>query len=248
MPDEPQINDLVDRSNMIFVGTVQRLAATTVPSYTVTSHTVVLRVNRVFRMPQAVGNLTGERITIELSVGPGIRPGEGAIFFANPLIYAASIVVEETGRVALPVDQAARQARIAEVLDALRRQPERQLSSRAATADVVVTGRVVSVRKVPRPPNQPPGEHDADWREAVVEVQSVESGLPLKQVVVFFPGSDDVRWYAAPKFRVGQEGVWILHQNTFQDVPTPGYTALHPSDFQPKPRLNRIRAIIQGRR
>jgi hypothetical protein len=248
MANGPQISDLADRSKIVFIGTVQRLAATTVPSHLVTSHTVIVNVNRVFRAPQAVGNLAGARITVELTGGPGVRTGERAIFFSNPLIYAVSMVVEETGRVALPADQAARQARIAEVVDAIQRQPDREIWNRAATADAVVTGKVVSVQKVPRPPNQPLGEHDADWRQAVVEVQSVESGLPVKQVVVLFPGSDDVRWYGAPKFRVGQEGVWILHQNTFQDLPTPGYTALHPSDFHRKPQLNKIRAIIQGRR
>ena len=247
MANGPQISDLADRSKIVFIGTVQRLGATTVPSQTVTSHTVIVRVNRVFRAPKAVGNLTGEHITVELTGGPGVRLGQQAIFFTNPLIYAVSIVVEETGRVGLPAGQGPRQARITEVANAIRRHPERQILSRAATADVVVTGKVVSVRNVPRPQNQPISEHDPGWKQAVIDVQSVESGLPMKQVVVLFPGSTDVSWYTSPKFSVGQEGVWILHQNSFPGLP-PGYTALHPTDFHPKPRVNQIRAIIQGRR
>jgi hypothetical protein len=247
MATETQISDLVDRSKIIFLGTVRRLSASTVPSHTVTSHTVIVQVNRVFRAPQAIGNLSGERVTVELTGGPGVRPGNQAVFFTNPLIYAASIVVAETGRVVIPADLASRQARVAEVANAIRRQPERQILSRAATADVVISGRVVSIRNVPRPPNQPISEHDPGWKEAVIDVQSVEAGLPMKRVSVLFPGSTDVSWYAAPKFSVGQEGVWILHQHTLPGLP-PGYTALHPSDFHPKPRVNQIRALMQGRR
>jgi hypothetical protein len=248
MATEPQISDLVDRSKVVFIGTVLRLGASTVPTYSVTSHTVIVNVNRVFKVISALGDLTRQRITVELTGGPGVVPGQRAIFFVNPLVYADSIVVEEVGRVQITDDSADRQQHIAEVTDAIQRHPDRLVRNRLATADVVVTGKVAFVRKTPRPPNQPRGEHDPDWREAVIDVQAVESGLPMKQIVVLFPGSDDRRWHTAPKFRVGQEGVWILHQHTIPDVPTLGYTALNPSDFHPKPSRNRIRAIIQGRR
>lgn len=54
-------------------------------------------------------------------------------------------------------------------------------------------------------------EHDPIWHEAVVDVESVEKGqAPRKQVVVRFPGSNDVRWRNHPKFKPGQQGVFLL--------------------------------------
>ena len=248
MATEPQIGTLVDQSRITFIGTVLQLGASTVPTHTVTSHSVIVYVNRVLRIPPALGNIVGQRITVELTGGPGVVPRQRVIFFANGLVYADSLVVEEVGRVDVPADSAARQARIAEIMDAIQRHPDRVVRKRLATADVVVTGKVVAVRRLPRPLSHRVSEHDPDWHEAVVNVQAVESGLPMKQVAVLFPESRDVRWHTAPKFRVGQEGVWILHQHSLQNVPTPGYTALHPSDFHAKPNRSRIQAIIQGRR
>jgi hypothetical protein len=55
-------------------------------------------------------------------------------------------------------------------------------------------------------------EHDPLWHEAVVNVESVEKGSTRqKQVVVRFPGSNDVRWRNDPKFRPGQQGVFLLN-------------------------------------
>jgi hypothetical protein len=54
-------------------------------------------------------------------------------------------------------------------------------------------------------------EHDPIWQEALVHVESVEKGSTGgKQVVVRFPGSNDVRWRNHPKLRPGQQGVFLL--------------------------------------
>jgi hypothetical protein len=56
-----------------------------------------------------------------------------------------------------------------------------------------------------------------------------------------------VRWRQVPKFSVGQEGVFILQRHRIKELKTPGYLALDPLDFQPKPRRDHIRALIQRR-
>jgi hypothetical protein len=67
-------------------------------------------------------------------------------------------------------------------------------------------------------PGPPPwrriSEHDPLWQEAVVHVESVEKGATnQKQVVVRFPGSNDVAWRNHPKFRPGQQGVFLLNRS-----------------------------------
>jgi hypothetical protein len=88
-------------------------------------------------------------------------------------------------------------------------------------------------------------EHDPFWREAVVEVQNVHKGSTGKnQVVLRFPSSTDVRWYHAPKFHAGQQGVFSLRPDQVSGHvalglaaasfgPAPAFTCLHSADFQP---------------
>ncbi|HEX5758167.1 MAG TPA: hypothetical protein VF121_03140 [Thermoanaerobaculia bacterium] len=157
------------------------------------------------------------------------------------------------------------------------------IADRVASADVVVRGRVTAVRvaseerPAPRtstrrgvtaaateaPRRKPITEHDPQWREAEIEVDEVEKGgTGKKKVVVRFPGSDDVRWYKAPKFQPGQEGVFILQKAAGEPAARAAtrrgravaaaaetaagadtFTALDPDDFQPSERAPEIRAL-----
>jgi hypothetical protein len=246
MATDSQIDDLVERSKIIFIGAVERLASTTIPTHPHSSSTVVVRVSRALHAPPVLGDLTGQRVTVELSGGPGVRVGQQAIFFTNGLVYGDSIVVEEAGRVAFPPDRAGQQAQIAAIAQAIKSLPDKHILQRAQAADLVVTGKVVSIKPADTAPG-PISEHDPDWREALLNVESVESGLPMKQLVFFFPASRDVHWRNVPKFTVGQEGVFILRRQQIKELRTPGYIVLHPLDFHPKARRDHIRALIQRR-
>jgi hypothetical protein len=244
MATDSQIDDLVERSKIIFIGSVERLASTTIPTHPQSSSTVVVRVSRLLHAPPALGDLAGQRVTVELTGGPGLRTGQRAIFFTNGVVYGDSIVVEEAGRLDLLPDPAGQQAQLAAIAAAVKGLPDRHTQMRLQAADVVVSGKIISVRPAARV-RGPISEHDADWREAVLDVATVENGLPMKQLVLFFPASRDVRWRHVPKFSVGQEGVFILQRHQIPELKTPGYVALHPLDFQPKPRRDHIRALIQ---
>jgi hypothetical protein len=102
-------------------------------------------------------------------------------------------------------------------------------------------------------------EHDPLWQEAVVEVTGTEKGGPAKQIVVRFPSSRDVRWYKAPKFTPGQEGVFILRKSTKDAVPGAAkalaagrarvgpevYSVEHSADFQPMHRAESIKTLLK---
>jgi hypothetical protein len=114
-------------------------------------------------------------------------------------------------------------------------------------------------------PGGPVSEHDPDWREAVVEVNEVHKGsAKKKQIVVRFPASTDVMWYAAPKFHPGQQGYFMLHKEEAQTskpkrakksvgksaaIMEAGtkevYTALNPADFLPYNQPGGIKTIIE---
>jgi hypothetical protein len=137
---------------------------------------------------------------------------------------------------------------------------QRRARERMAQAEVVVAGLVESVQLpsaalkaatravlAPRPPSPPVSEHDPEWREAVVRVERVHKGAHGGgRVVVRFAASQDVRWFRAPKFQAGQQGVFALHGPDEEQAPRPAraarglapakgraYTAVDPADVQP---------------
>jgi hypothetical protein len=146
----------------------------------------------------------------------------------------------------------------------------RDLQSRLSEAELVVTGRVASVQ-APVPPTTPVAltaaegqlggvprvnEHDPIWREAVIEVNSVEKGAQNpKQVAVLFPASDDVLWHDVPKLEPGHEGVFILHRPAESaaaaaagfavEADRPIYTVANPLDVRPSDQLGHVKQLIE---
>src|SRR6266403_1064435 len=99
-------------------------------------------------------------------------------------------------------------------------------------------------------------EHDPDWHEAVVEVQSVLKGGQVKgnKVVVRFPGRNDVAWVHSPKFEKNQQGIFCLNRDQATGVPTEKvggrqvavYTCLGHGDSLPMSDAPRVRALLKN--
>jgi len=119
-----------------------------------------------------------------------------------------------------------------------------------------VVGRVEAVRPATlaaaRGRPGPVTEHDADWQEAVIQVESAIKGAkPGDRVVVRFPASLDVAWHGVPKFSKGQEGTFLLNPDSLSGSPkaTMGgaqvnaYVALTSQDVLPKQAAQRIRSL-----
>jgi len=97
-------------------------------------------------------------------------------------------------------------------------------------------------------------EHDAQWQEAIIQVQDGIKGAQAgEQVVVRFPTSLDVAWVGTPRFTVGQEGTFVLHKDSTTGSPNamlagrsvPAYTALHKVDVLSRQDATRVRALIR---
>ena len=294
---------LARQARFVFVGTVQKLRAANVAEVDDKARTVVVRVDRVEKGPESMAAYVGRDITVKLAPRETVRAGEQARFYTNGWLFAETLAVESVGHEAVVPAGAPRGRGVAAAArpgDARRtvlaasistaeatsepaaRLKAAAIADRVASADVVVRGRVTSVRvaaeerPAPRtgartrgvaaaateaPRRKPITEHDPQWREAEIEVDAVEKGgTAKKKVVVRFPGSDDVRWYKAPKFQPGQEGVFIL-QKAAGETAAPAarrrgavaaaetaagpdtFTALDPDDFQPSERAPEIRAL-----
>lgn len=280
MPAHPTEEELVKRARFIFQGVVKKLKASTMSEIEDTSKTIIVRVDEIIQAPEALAGYVGQDITVKLSGGEKVKQGERAVFYTNGWMFGETIAVESIGHRAVEATPFALSATRGG--GPARTLTERDLQKRIATADVVVTGKVTSIRlpadaKTGRPSKarrtrsaegehtrrRPISEHEPEWVEAVVEVTGVEKGSHQKrEIVIRFPSSDDVRWYKAPKFKPGQEGVFILHKTQKPDQPatrrvaatvtgeeaetTEAYTALHPEDFQPLQQHAEIKTLIKA--
>jgi hypothetical protein len=130
--------------------------------------------------------------------------------------------------------------------DAAQKAADSELAQRLAQAEAVISGEVVSVARLAP---QRPGirsEHDPDWWQAMVQVESVEKGdVSTKTISVLFANSRDIAWYKSPKLKQGDRGIWLLHNRDISGRPVPGLAVTDSLDSQPPSELARIRLLLQ---
>jgi hypothetical protein len=235
---QPALDDLVRQSSFIFQGVIIQPGATSTPEVSVSPSTVVVKVSQVFQAPKAITGLVGREITVLMKSPAGLKRGDQAVFFAQGWMAGEGIALQEVGR--LPGRASADLPK--RVAAARRAMADQDLRARVSSAQVVVVGKISRI--APMPPSDAQtgvSEHDPQWQEAILQVSTVLKGdRSLKEVVVLMPGTLDVAWIAAPRFKPGQEGIWILQRHP----EVAGYTALDPLDVQPLNQLARIRGLL----
>jgi hypothetical protein len=128
---------------------------------------------------------------------------------------------------------------------------ETGLKARIVGADLVILGQVRSLQPGPKAPHL--SEHNADWQDAVVDVESFIKGATRpKIVVVRFPASTDIAWFRSPKLQRGERHVFILRRDTTSEtasvdgVSRPVYTALDPQDVLSENDMDRVLAAASA--
>jgi len=252
--------ELLKKSSIVFVGTVERVGAVSFSGVPVSPRTVVVRVDAVLEKPASVSLAPGDRATVEVQDSALFRGGTQATFYADGWIFGEGVAVREVGHEPSPVAMrtAAPGQNASEVSQTRKQLSDDELRARIQAADMVMVGRVLSVRQATlaaagdRPPRIT--EHDPTWQEAVIRVVSGLKGVQADQeVVVRFPGSLDVAWHGAPKFKVGQEGTFLLQKDRVTGTPkamlagasVDAYTALDAKDALPTDQADRVRRLTR---
>ena len=237
-------------AQFVFRGTVLQRGTATMAEVEVSDDTVVVRVDEVLHGVDLLHDFAGQAITVQLSTGQAVTEQEDYIFHTNGWLFGASIAVVAVA--VEPVgDETTQQLRAA-----VSAAPAERAKARAANAEMVVAGQVTQVTQVARPPGAPISEHEPEWQEAVVRVHHVARGRRGRRpasVTIRFAASRDVRWARAPKFGVGQEGVWMLGDKTREgsalraaaDVPRDQYLVVEPEDFYSKEAAARVLSQIE---
>ena len=261
-------DDLTNKARFIFQGVVTKVLGASKDK--AEEQSVVVKVDSVVRAPSMLTGSAGNSVTVLLAPGEKIAGGEHAVFYTNPASWGDTVSVRSLGHTAAAPEAAGHR-----MMAAAKPLHDQHLEDQVQAADLVLTGTVSAVRLPPEQTpsahvmaaksglTQPPqriSEHDPLWREAVIDVHDVHKGNARKQVVIRFPGSTDVRWHKAPKFRPGQQGVWLLHKKDVAPSPgmraamvkaagpavTEAYTALNPADFQPIDQVESIKTLIKA--
>jgi hypothetical protein len=240
-----QADRLLADSKFVFRGTVLKAGGTTMPdSIPASEGTAVVKVDEVLVAPDTLGDFAGREVTVLLLKPRSVKAGESAVFYTNGAVYGRSLAVREVGRTkAEGSDFMALRERLSE---AKQRASDLALAERLEQAEVVVSGTVTVVRTPRAEPRQTHiSEHEPEWREAVVRVDSVLKGASVQQreVIVLYPTSTDIMWYRAPRFVKGQQGIFILRKQVKPELRLNGFTALDPLDFQPAQQLERIKRL-----
>jgi hypothetical protein len=266
MPATTPPTDPKQQAKFVFQGTVQKMKAANLKEVAAADDIAIVRVDKILHAPEPLRGFAGEEITVQVAPDQPVKAGQTYIFYTNGWIFGANLAVRSVAQEAATATGVA--ALQSHPQDPVRSLKTREALAQAAAADLIVTGRVSAVR-LPAGESQARAtamasgrtserisEHAPVWQEAVIDVDAVhKGGAKPKQVVVRFPSSTDVRWYKAPKFHAGQEGVFLLHKEQLAGGPAalaaasigPGeYTALDPADVQPLEELPRIKLAVGG--
>jgi hypothetical protein len=253
-----QVAKLAHKAAFVFVGKVLKLKAATMDGLAA-DNTAVVQVERVLSAPEIFRAIVGHELTVRVGKAAAksveLTRGARKTFFANGWIFGASLAVDLVG-VSDEIDADVMSTMVNAAHSAVK---DATLRARLDSAEIGVAGTVTKVVRS-APTTTRISEHDPDWHEATVDVDEVVKGKKgVKQVTVLFPQSDDTRWHTVRKYKVGQQGVFILQgQSKASREGVPGkqqaavpegadlFTTLHPSDFLPLHELERVRAIARG--
>ena len=236
-----QVEALVRTSHIIFVGRVEKLRAANLKVVSPTESTVLVKVEEPLDVPPSVASLKGEQVTV-LVVRPGeVKPGDRIAFFTNGLIFGEHLEVKEVGHIPGPADTSELRKQILAVRGQM---SEERVKARVEGAALIITGKVLEVKSLGRVGGI--SEHEPDYAEAVVQVESVQKGTERgRTVAVTFPQSTDERWLLSPKFKQGESGIWLLRHQENTGLPPSAWFALSPLDFQPLGQQDTIRKLLR---
>jgi len=244
---------MLKRANIVFVGTVSRVGAAAMPAVTAGPRILVVKVEDVLTKPKQLRLGAGDSVTVE-GLDTTLHDGDRATFYTTGWIFGPSVAVREVGHETMPA-QLSLSARRDSFRQLEQQVTDSTLAERVRGADMIVAGRVESIQKatLAPQPHRRITEHDADWQEAVITVDSMLKGPASARVVVRFPASLDIAWHRLPKFAVGQAGTFLLRRDTISGSPhamiagqqVTAYVVPATTDVLSTADAARVRALIK---
>ncbi|HET6929187.1 MAG TPA: hypothetical protein VFI45_02610 [Candidatus Acidoferrum sp.] len=244
------------QSSIIFLGTVQLQGETSFADVPKSTYTIVVRVDLILKKPTAVMLREGENVTVLVKDPAKFPRGAHAKFYTDGWIFGSGVSVKELGHEIRETILAANEERI--LSERINRQIEDQdLRSRVNSADIIVVAQVLEIRPWAAPSSDTRrryiSEHDPQWQEAVLEIQEALKGAESHlKIVLRFASSYDVAWVNSPKFKPGEQRLFLLAKDHITGEPKAlvsgsqpdAYIALDPGDVLSITDAPRVRARL----
>ena len=241
------------KARIVFTGTVERIGAATFAGVPESARNAIVRVESIVTKPPAIVLAPKDMVTVEVKDPNAFRIGARVTFYTESWIMGGkgSLALREVAHespASLPKPA---------IATASVQITEPELRTRLAAVEVVAEGRVMSVRPALAPATAGASprritEHEPDWQEAIVHVESALKGTTNGQnLVVRFPGSNDVAWRNYPKLRVGDRSVFLLDKDQISGNPkatlnnreVDAHTVADLKSVLPVSSMRRIRAL-----
>jgi hypothetical protein len=205
-----ELDKLVAGASLIFKGKIVLLHTATTDEGDVANKGVVV-VTEVIEAPESFPNVSGQQVTVLFTEINRVKVGQERMFFTDPYWIGESIGVREIGSV-MKGDKLYENKDISSLMKQARgKQGDEQLEKTLKDARLVVSGKVVKISTPER--KAPMGtEHDPEWKEAEVQIDETLKGKADKTVKTLFASSKDVMFFQSPKFKEGDEGIFIIQQ------------------------------------
>src|SRR5215510_13911697 len=149
MPRRSGPDALAQEARFVFKGTVKKLRAATMREVPIDARTVVVRVDDVIQAPEAMSHYAGQDITVLLPAKKKVKKGQQSVFYTNGLLFGDSVAVQAVDH--HEVEKIPAALALASGGDPVRNLAVKDVQARVSSADVIVSGRVTSVR-VPSDP------------------------------------------------------------------------------------------------
>ena len=233
-----EMRDFVSKSDFVFSGTILLLNTSTIDAEDPKDMAVV-RVDKVIRASEDLSAYSGKQITVRLKDAGAAKTDESKIFFTRATFFGESLGVDEIGSYDLKrypdIDVQVKQAN--------KENEDSTLMVRLKNTETVVGGKVISVR---RSENQPSfiSEHNPEWYEAEIEVTSSLKGENPGKMVFLFPGSEDELYMNSPKFKVGDNGIFLLRKGNLKLADEKMFSVVSRQDFLKEEQSARIKSLI----
>jgi len=231
-----------DEATFVFRGTVTAAQSSTLEQLPASDETYTVQVDEVLFQGGTFGDQTGKQVTA-VDSSRSLKVGSRYTLHTQPFLFGESIAVTV---LEAATDRPTGTATAASTRRALEHRAMRQ---RVAQAGLVVQGSVVSVSRL-APSQRFESEHLPDLHRALVKVDEVLKGdLSRNEISFLFAASMDVHYFRAPKFQVGDEGIFLLNAAT-PEAPVAGlaaqqWTVMDRRDYQPASSSETIRTLVQ---
>jgi hypothetical protein len=250
--------ELMRQSSVIFIGTVSRMRAVSFSKVPVSERTAIVKVELMLQTPPAIAIKSDQEVTVRLKDPAQFSTGTKAIFYTDGWILGDGIALREVGHKILPraMTFQVQEQRKKSFMEAKRQLTNKKIQAQIESSDVVALGRVINIRSSAVAAQQRKfiTEHDPDWRDAIIKVQDGIKGVVTgDEIVVRFPGSEDVAFFGIPKFKIDEEHMLFLKKDRITgfpkafvgDVQTETYAVEKQLDVLPKKERDRVRQIFR---